>query len=64
MSSYRCYFLDAVDRVGAQIAIRADDLTDAIDQAVVRLNERPHFRAIELWEGETLAYCSPLAEAV
>jgi hypothetical protein len=64
MRSYRCYFLDAGDRVGAEIAIRADDLTEAIDQALLRLQERPHFLAIELWKGETLAYCSPLAVAL
>jgi hypothetical protein len=64
MSSYRCYFLDDKDSVGAEVNIRADDLTDAIDQALVRLEERPRFCAIELWAGETLAYCSPLTEAV
>jgi hypothetical protein len=64
MSSYRCYFLDQDDRVGAEIAVRADDLAEAIDQALVRLQERPHFCAIELWAGETLAYCSPLTEAL
>ena len=42
--------------------IHGDDLADAIDQALVMLKERPHFYAFELWEGETLAYCSPLIE--
>jgi hypothetical protein len=55
MTSYRCYFLDKDDRVGDEVTIHAGNLADAIDQADVRLKERPHFCAIELWvwEGET-----------
>jgi hypothetical protein len=51
-------------RVGAEVNIRADDLADAIDRALVRLEERPRFCAIELWAGGTLAYCSPLTEVL
>ena len=62
MHAYRCHFLDEHDRIAGEMIIHGDDLADAIDQALVMLKERPHFYAFELWEGETLAYCSPLIE--
>jgi hypothetical protein len=64
MHAYRCCFLDKNDRVGGEVTIHADDLADAIEQAGVRLKERSSFCWIELWEGETLAYCSPLMETL
>jgi len=62
MHAYRCHFLDEHYRIAGEVTIHADDLTDAIDQTLVMLEQRPHFCAFELWEGETLAYSSPLTE--
>jgi hypothetical protein len=64
MHAYRCLFLDKDDRVGGEMTIHADDLADAVEQAEEMLKERPRCRWIELWEGETLAYSSPLMETL
>jgi hypothetical protein len=63
MSSYRCYFLDQDTRIAGEMTIRGDDLADAIAQALVMLEQRPHFCGFELREGETLVYSSPLTLA-
>jgi hypothetical protein len=60
MSSYRCYFLDLGARIAGEMTIRSEDLADAIEQAGVMLDQRPHFCGFEPWEGDTLAYSSPL----
>ena len=51
MSSYRCYFLDANDRItGPAEIIDADELNDAIDRALDMLQIRPSHHGVELWD--------------
>jgi hypothetical protein len=56
MSDYRCYFLGDDDHIKAAEDIDADELGAAIDRARVMLKERPHHRAIELWDGTKRVY--------
>jgi len=56
MPAYRCYFLDDGNHISAAEVIDADALNEAIDKALGMLKERPHHRAIELWEGNKRVY--------
>jgi hypothetical protein len=56
MSNYRCFFLNASNRVEAAEVIEAQTPTQAVEQALAILRERPQHRAIELWQGATLVY--------
>jgi hypothetical protein len=52
MPAFRCYFLDANDRIaGSPEIIDADGLNEAIDRALDMLRARPSHHAVELWDG-------------
>ena len=56
MGSYRCYFINYEDEIGLSEMIDADNPTDAIEKALVMLHARPHYSAVEVWEGQKRLY--------
>ena len=57
MPSYRCYFIDRHEHVaGPPELIETDALAEAIDQALAMLEARPHYRAVEVWDGGKRLY--------
>lgn len=59
MPFYRCYFLNAHDRITAAQNFDASALSDAIDKALTLLKEHPEHHAIELWQGTRRVYPLP-----
>jgi len=60
MPSYRCYFIDRNDRFGEPPEIiEADARFEAIGTALAMLRARPHYQAIEVWEGARRVYPLP-----
>jgi len=51
MTRYRCYLLDAFDRIRHVEAIDCDDDDQAHVRARALLGDHPELRAIELWDG-------------
>jgi hypothetical protein len=56
MQIYRCFFLSEDDHIEAAEIIEADAIGEAIDKALVMLQERPEHGTVELWEGERKLY--------
>jgi hypothetical protein len=56
MHIYRCYFLNADERIETFEVIEAARLSDAIDRAQAMLEARPHHRSVELWDGSRRVY--------
>jgi|HubBroStandDraft_4_1064222.scaffolds.fasta_scaffold762516_2 hypothetical protein len=55
MLSYRCYLLDNKDHITAAIDLEANELYEALDQALVILNEHTE-HSIEIWQGNERLY--------
>ena len=51
MHIYRCFFLNESDHIKAAEIIEADAIGDVIDKARIMLQERPQYRAVEIWDG-------------
>jgi len=57
MPSFRCYFLDAEDHIGARVEIEASALTEAINRALELFREgQPRYRSVEIWQGAVQVY--------
>ncbi len=58
MHIYRCFFLNESDHIKAAeiIEVEADAIGDVIDKARVMLQERPQYRAVEIWDGARKLY--------
>ena len=56
MGHYRCYFLDARDRIWAAENIEAHALAQAKEQGFAMLREHPRSRSIEIWQGSGRLY--------
>jgi hypothetical protein len=57
MSTYRCYFIDNDDHIGGPAEmIEATSTSEALTKALAMLGERPHYRTIEVWIGESRVY--------
>ena len=56
MNVYRCYFLNAANRIEAAEDLDAETLSEAVERAQSMLQSRPQHRAIELWEGARRVY--------
>jgi hypothetical protein len=56
MHVYRCFFLNELDQIKAAEIIEADELGEAIDQALAMLRERAQHRGVEIWEGGRKLY--------
>ena len=56
MHIFRCYFLNAEDRIEAFEVIEADSLRSGIDLALAMLRARPQHRSVELWDGAKRVY--------
>lgn len=61
MSFYRCYFLNAHDRIAAAQNFDAGALSEAIDKALALLKEHPEHSGVELWKGAQRVYPLPPA---
>jgi hypothetical protein len=55
---YRFTCLDAHDDTGRTEEIEARSLIDAIAKAHMMLKSRPHYETVEVWLGNSLAYCA------
>jgi hypothetical protein len=64
MPTYRCYFLDRKDHIGAAADIEAAALSEAVATALAMLKLRPLFDDIEIWQGTHRLYPEPAAEKV
>ena len=56
MHLFRCYFLNAEDRIEAFEVIEAETLRAGIDLALAMLKARPQHRSVELWDGARRVY--------
>ena len=63
MASFRCYFLDADDRIRASEDIDANGLGQAIEQGLSMLRRTP-YQAVEIWEGTMKVFPASTAGAV
>jgi len=62
MRVYRCYFLDEQNRIETADWIEAEELNDAIDEALTAV-EDCEAHAVEIWEGPQRLYPSVTADA-
>ena len=62
MPTYRCYFLDRKDHIGAAADIEAAELSEAVATALAMLKLRPLFDDIEIWQGTHRLYPEPAAD--
>jgi hypothetical protein len=58
MTRYRCYVLNSQDQILSAENIEVERLDDAIDRALVLLDQRPPEHGIELWQGPLRVYAS------
>jgi hypothetical protein len=63
MASFRCYFLDADDRIRASEDVDAKALGDAIEQGLAMLRRTP-YQAVEIWQGTMKVFPASTARAV
>jgi hypothetical protein len=63
MASFRCYFLDANDRIRAAEDIETEALGQAIEQGLAMLRRTP-YQAVEIWEGTMKVFPASTAGAV
>ena len=56
MHIFRCYFLNAADRIEAFEVIEVASLGEGIDRALAMLKARPQHRNVELWDGSRRVY--------
>jgi hypothetical protein len=56
MPDFRCYFLDADERIRAAQDIEADAASAAVARVLEMLKERPHHRSVEVWQGARRVY--------
>jgi hypothetical protein len=63
MSGYRCYLLGNDNRIQAAEDIDCEEDAMAIERALAMLEERPQYRAAELWCGNRRVY-QPSGSAV
>ena len=56
MHIFRCYFLNADDRIEAFEVIEVATLGEVIDRALAMLQARPQHRNVELWDGARRVY--------
>jgi hypothetical protein len=64
MPTYRCYFLDREDHIGAAADIEAAALSEAVAKALGILKIRPQFDHIEIWQGAHRLYPEAAADKV
>jgi len=64
MPTYRCYFLDREDHIGAAADIEAAALSETVTKALGMLKIRPQFDDIEIWQGTHRLYPEPAADKV
>ena len=58
MALFRYYFLNSDDHINAAEDIEADELSEAVEKAMVRIGERSLHKSIEVWQGVKRLYPS------
>jgi hypothetical protein len=56
MPGYRCYFLDHDGHIRSAQNIEADELSQAVDQALEILKTKPDRHSLEIWQGASRLY--------